>query len=199
MVQSGEYKEPFSPELYRLALEVTAPNGWDGVDKVAFANNSIAGNRDIWKKKTGILQSPGTGDNTTSTFQKKVESTDFSLENASYDDIMKEIFIHKSLGAKAKNYDVFDPESGEFFQFSENSHIQNTEVFAGKNTKKSLHDGVAEGLSEQFGGTPENWQHCKGNGIIDYYGETRPAEVHWFQEPSVGKIKFKIKRWKDEG
>lgn len=196
-VQSGEYEEPFSPELYRLALEVTSPYGWDGIDREAFGK-SISGNQDVWQRKSGFLQTPGTGDNTISDFQKKVGSKDYSLENTSHDGIIKETIIHKSLGAKAKNYDVFDPESGEFFQFSEDSYIQNTEVFAGKNTKKSLHNGVAEGLCEQFGGLPENWQHCKGNGTIDYYGEPRPAEVHWFQESSVGKIKFKIKRWNDE-
>ena len=57
---------------------------------------------------------------------------------------------------------------------------------------------MAEGLAEQEGGKPENWQHCKGDGVIDYYGEERAAEVHWFQEETVGKLKFRIKRWKDE-
>ena len=26
-------------------------------------------------------------------------------------------------------------------------------------------------------------------------GEEIPAEVHWFQEESLGKVKFKVKRW----
>ena len=65
--------------------------------------------------------------------------------------------------------------------------------------RKPLHEGVAEGLAEQCGGTPEKWQHCKGDGIIDWYGEERPAEVHWFQEETVGKVKFKVKEWLDEG
>ena len=55
-------------------------------------------------------------------------------------------------------------------------------AFAGSGTKHPLHDGVAEGLTEQFGGEPSKWQHCKGHGILDYDGEERPAEVHWFQE-----------------
>ena len=38
------------------------------------------------------------------------------------------------------------------------------------------------------------WQYCKGHGIIDYDGEERPAEVHWFQEETVRKVRFKIKR-----
>lgn len=111
---------------------------------------------------------------------------------------LSDINIHKSVGAKARNYDVVDMGTGEIFHFAEGTRIQDAEVFAGKGTKKPLHDGVAEGLSEQIGGKPENWQHCKGNGILDYYGEERPAEVHWFQEETVGKVKFKVKRWNDE-
>lgn len=111
---------------------------------------------------------------------------------------LKDVLIHRSVGARAKNYDIIDPETGEMFQFAEGTRIQNVEVFAGKGTKKSLHEGVAEGLADQVGGSTEKWQHCKGKGILDYYGEERPAEVHWFQEETVGKVKFKVKRWLDE-
>lgn len=93
-----------------------------------------------------------------------------------------------------KNYSVIDTETGEEFNFVEGTKIQNTKVFAGKGTKTPLHEGVAEGLSEQLGGKAEKWQHCKGDGIIDYYGEHRKTEIHWFQEETVGKEKFKIKR-----
>lgn len=109
-----------------------------------------------------------------------------------------EISIGRSLGAKSKNYDILEPNTGEYFHFVEGSKVQDTQVFAGKGSKRRLHPGVAEGLSEQLGGKSENWQHVKGHGIIDYYGEDRPAEVHWFQEESVGKVKFKVKRWEDE-
>lgn len=111
---------------------------------------------------------------------------------------LPDVVFFKSVGAKAGNYDVVDPETGDILHFAEGSKLQNASVFAGKGTKKRLHDGVAEGLSEQLGGRPENWQHCKGDGVIDYYGKDRPAEVHWFQEETVGKVKFKVKRWKDE-
>ena len=76
--------------------------------------------------------------------------------------------------------------------------IQNAEAFAGKGTKKPLHEGVAEGFAEQMGGKSENWQHCKGHGVLDYFGEDRKAEVHWFQEETVGRVKFKVKEWEDE-
>lgn len=122
-----------------------------------------------------------------------------SVDKSQKDDIIKldDVEIGKSVGAKAKNYDVLDPATGEYFQFAEDTKIQNAEVFAGKGCKKPLDKEVAEGLVKQIGGKSENWQHAKGHGIIDYYGEERPAEVHWFQEKSVGKHKFKIKRWED--
>lgn len=112
---------------------------------------------------------------------------------------LKDTVIRKAVGAKAKNYEVVDPETGDIYYFVEGTRIQNSEVFAGSGTKHPLHDGVAEGLTEQFGGEPSKWQHCKGHGILDYDGEERPAEVHWFQEKTVGKVRFKVKRWDDEG
>lgn len=111
---------------------------------------------------------------------------------------IKDTYVVKSLSAKGKNYDIIDPSTGEIFHFVPGTRIQNSQVFAGKGTKHPLHPGVAEGLSEQIGGTPSKWQHCKGHGIVDYYGDDRLAEVHWFQEETVGKVKFKVKRWEDE-
>ena len=104
-------------------------------------------------------------------------------------------YIGRSLSAKAKNYNIFDPSSGETFRFAEGTKIQNRDVFAGHGTRISLHEGVAEGLTEQFGGSPEKWQHAKGVGVIDYFGEERKAEVHWFQEETAGQVKHKVKRW----
>lgn len=106
--------------------------------------------------------------------------------------------IYKSIGTKARNYDIVDKSNGKVYHFSEGSKIQNSEVFAGKGTSRSLKQEVQEGLVKEIGGKPEKWQHCKGRGILDCDGEERPAEVHWFQEESVGKHKFKVKKWLDE-
>ena len=45
MVQSGEYEQPFSPELYRLALEMASPYGWDGIDKDYFGKGIVEANK----------------------------------------------------------------------------------------------------------------------------------------------------------
>ncbi len=108
---------------------------------------------------------------------------------------IEDTYIHKSVGAKARNYDILDPTTGEYFHFSEGTRIRESKVFAGKGGVKELEPEVAQGLSEQIGGDPDEWQHCKGIGTIDCDGEDVDAEVHWFQEPSVGKHKFKVKKW----
>ena len=41
---------------------------------------------------------------------------------------LQDIKIQKSLGAKAKNYDVMDLLTGETFHFAEGSKIQDVEV-----------------------------------------------------------------------
>lgn len=108
---------------------------------------------------------------------------------------LPDITIGKSVGAKSKNYDIIDPSSGEYFNFAEGTKIQNAVVFAGSGVKKPLKEEVAEGLAKEFGGNPAKWQHAKGIGVIDHYGEEIRAEVHWFQEETVGKVKFKVKEW----
>ena len=71
---------------------------------------------------------------------------------------------------------------------------QNAQVFAGKGGVNPLREEVAQGLSDEFGGKPEDWQHCKAKGWLDVDGEAVKAEVHWFQNGSE-KVKFKVKRW----
>ncbi len=114
---------------------------------------------------------------------------------------IKDTIIRKSVGAKYKNYKVVDKATGFEYEFVPGTRIQNSEVFAGKGTRHPLHEGVAEGLTEQFGGTQSKWQHAKGFGtLIDpNTGEELDAEVHWFQEESVGKVQFKVKEWLNEG
>ena len=115
--------------------------------------------------------------------------------------IIKEIngfLIGKSLGAKAKNYDVEDKATGVIYRFVEGTRIQNPKVFAGYKGVKPLYQETLEGLKSEYPQSSDKWQHCKGIGWLDVDGEEIKAEVHWFQEPSVGKVKFKVKRWLDE-
>lgn len=102
--------------------------------------------------------------------------------------------IYRGVGAKAKNYVVVDKSTGEEYYFVEGTRTQNAQVFAGKGGVNPLREEVAQGLSDEFGGKPEDWQHCKAKGWLDVDGEAVKAEVHWFQNGSE-KVKFKVKRW----
>lgn len=105
------------------------------------------------------------------------------------------VIIPRSVGARGKNYEIVEPGTGNTYHFAEGTRIQDIQIFAGRGTRTPLHESVAEGLSKQFGGKEENWQHVKGYGIIDVDGELVKAEVHWFQEESVGRVKLKVKKW----
>ena len=45
-----------------------------------------------------------------------------------------------------------------------------------------------DSLVERFGGNPEQWMKVKGIAeIVLPNGEIQKAEIHWYEEPFVGK------------
>jgi len=97
-----------------------------------------------------------------------------------------------SVGAKWINKDILMP-NGKYAHFVEGSKIINKQVFAGKGTKTPIRD--IERLVEQYPNTKaENWQKVKGTAELDLDGETFKAEIHWYEEPSVGKVEIKYKK-----
>ncbi|MEA4972931.1 MAG: minor capsid protein [Candidatus Metalachnospira sp.] len=109
--------------------------------------------------------------------------------------IENDIQIGKSLGAAAFRDTVLLPD-GNYGEIVEGSKITKVVVFAGKEAKKPVR--VAEYLSKQYGGRIEDWQHTRGEGFVEVNGEQRRAELHWFENKDVGRIKMKVKRWIDE-
>lgn len=106
---------------------------------------------------------------------------------------LDDIQIHRSVGAKAKNYEVMDLQTGEKFHFVEGTKIQDVEVFAGKGVKTPYRNALK--FVNKYGGKEKDWQHVKGKGVLDYYGEERRAEVHWSRCIGIGDHEFFIKRW----
>ena len=106
---------------------------------------------------------------------------------------LPDIEIGRSVGAKARNYDIMDLETGEHFTLAEGTSLRNVQVFAGKGVKKPYEK--ARKYAKKYGGRVEDWQHAKGIGTVDYYGEYRDAELHWSQCDGYGKHDFFIKRW----
>ena len=119
------------------------------------------------------------------------------LKNAAKSGIISsdDVPIPKTLGAKGINYDILSPDGERYFHYVEGTYVQRVKAFAGYGTRTPLHEGVADGLTKEFGGDPAKWRHVKGEGVIDDDGEDVRAEVHWFQEESVGQVKHRIKKW----
>lgn len=119
------------------------------------------------------------------------------LEKSTKSGIMSlpDIEIGKSIGAKAKNYDIMDLSTGEMFHFAEGTKIQNVKVFAGKGT--NIVFKRASFYAERYGGKPEDWQHAKGFGVLSTADGDREAEIHWVQCADIGKHEFFVKEWLD--
>lgn len=102
--------------------------------------------------------------------------------------------IGRSVGAKAKNYKVYNPVTGEDMPLTEDSRITQPKnhIMAGKGRDRQI-DQI-QFLLDKYGGDPLEWTKEKGFGYVDdEYGESHFVELHWYQEPSVGKVRMKIK------
>ena len=112
------------------------------------------------------------------------KSVDYSLENGI-------INIGRSLGAKAKNYDVKLPNR-EIVHLTEGTSVTQVNIIAGKGRNRKI--DIVNVLLDRYPGTQESeWVKAKGVGYIDYDGESYKAELHWYEEPSVGRVEWKVK------
>lgn len=103
---------------------------------------------------------------------------------------MDSFVIPHSLGAKASNHKIRLPD-GSYTTFVEGTRITNVKVIAGKGRERQIDE--IDNLLARYGGDPFEWQKKKGVGYIDYYGESVKADVHWYEEPGIGRVKFKVK------
>lgn len=113
-----------------------------------------------------------------------------------YDFIEKEdIQLGRSLSAKANTPKV--KAEGKLYNLVEGSKITKRVAFAGYKNKKPV--VVAEHLTKQYGGRVDRWQHVRGEGIVDFNGKHRKAELHWFENDDLEEFfNLKVKRWRDE-
>lgn len=102
--------------------------------------------------------------------------------------------IGRSVGAKAKNYKVYNPVTGEDMPLTEGTRITQPKdhVMAGKGRNRQIDE--LQFLLDKYGGDPLEWTKEKGFGYVDdEYGDSHYVELHWYQEPTAGKVKMKIK------
>lgn len=103
-------------------------------------------------------------------------------------------YIGRSVGAKAKNYKVYNPVTGEDMPLTEGTRITQPKnhVMAGKGRDRQIDQ--LQFLLDKYGGDPLEWTKEKGFGFVDdEYGESHYVELHWYQEPTAGKVRMKIK------
>ena len=114
------------------------------------------------------------------------------LTNSGKSDKIKspDIQIGRSIGAKAQNFDIELPNK-EIVHLTEGTRITGIETIAGKGRNRQIDE--IDLLIEQFGGTASEWQKKKGFGYVDYQGESYRARLHWYEEPTVGRHKWKVK------
>ncbi len=131
-----------------------------------------------------------------------IESIEFqtdTVDNSGKSGIIKEedIKIYKSLGAAAFRDDILLP-NGNMGKLKEGSRITKVVAFAGKGTNKELR--VAKYLEKEYGVSRSEWKHSRGDGyVVCDDGNTRHAELHWFECKEAGRVKMKVKRYfKDE-
>ena len=100
--------------------------------------------------------------------------------------------IPKSVGAKWLNEEITMPD-GTTAKFVEGSKITHKEVFAGKGTKTPIRD--IERLVDKYPNSKaELWQKVKGRAELEWNGEQIKAEIHWYEEPNIGRVEAKSKK-----
>ena len=102
------------------------------------------------------------------------------------------IQIGRSLGAAAFRDTVRLP-NGSYTKITEGSKITGIKIIAGKGSSDKIND--IEKLIERNGGKRADWSKMRGNGYVDDLGMSRAAELHWYQEDSVGRVEMKVKRF----
>ena len=122
--------------------------------------------------------------------KKKRQILSFAITN------LRDEYVTKSVGAKSRNYDILDLQTGEVYHLVEGTRLQDKEVFAGKGSKKEYR--MAAKYAERYGGNVEKWQHVKAKATLATSDGERLAEVHWSQCEGIGKHEMFLKRWLDE-
>lgn len=104
-----------------------------------------------------------------------------------------DIQIGRSVGAAAYRDKVRLPD-GTITKVSEGTKITRIVNIAGGDTGTKVK--AARSLTERHPGSKVNgWVKVRGNGYVDDLGMSRPCELHWYEEESIGRVDMKVKRF----
>lgn len=102
-----------------------------------------------------------------------------------------DIRVPLGVGAKAKDVLIKLP-NGERVPLTPGERITRIQVIAGKGRERQI--DIIDILISKYPGTKAaEWQKKKGLGYIDYHGESYLADIHWYEEPTVGRVDYKLK------
>ena len=76
--------------------------------------------------------------------------------------------------------------NGETLTLTEGSRITDVQTIAGAGRNRQI--DIVDVLVDNYGGDPLQWKKCKGYGYVDIDGESLLAELHWYEEPTIGKV-----------
>ena len=102
-----------------------------------------------------------------------------------------DIQIPFGVGAKARDILIKLP-NGERVPLTPGKQISKVRLIAGKGRERQI-DEIDILLSRYPGTKATEWQKKKGLGYVDYFGESYLADIHWYEEPSVGRVEYKLK------
>ena len=91
---------------------------------------------------------------------------------------------------KIKDIEITLPDGGIGY-LTKGTVIANIQIIAGKGREREI--DIIDILVNNFGGDIGKWQKKKGFGYIDYAGESLKVELHWYEEPTIGKVYCKVK------
>ena len=86
--------------------------------------------------------------------------------------------------------------SGEYAEFVAGKPVTQIETIAGYGRIRQIDE--VDVLMDRYGGIASLWQKKKGIAHLIFRGEVYKAEVHWYEEPTVGRVKCKVKSYNGE-
>lgn len=81
---------------------------------------------------------------------------------------------------------------GSIAELTPNTRVTNVQTIAGNGKKRQI--DIVDLLVEKYPGTSlAKWEKQKGMGYVDFEGEKHLVELHWYYEPTVGRVEWKVK------
>lgn len=103
----------------------------------------------------------------------------------------EDFFVPVGVGAKARSIYAKMPD-GSIAELTPNTRVTNVQTIAGNGKKRQI--DIVDLLVEKYPGTSlAKWEKQKGMGYVDFEGEKHLVELHWYYEPTVGRVEWKVK------